>query len=204
MLTKFNRTYPSFMDEFFGRDSYPADYQRNGFKSLPAVNITESEDAYTIEVAAPGLNKKDFKIDLDKNSLTIVSVREDKQEENKEEDHYIAHQPYLVAVIGDAEKCFHHARILVPLDAVHGRIEDKQNAGREQIIVQPFRIRHPAPSQQPDKQDEKKKAQSQSQENYKPPPEDVKSVVSKKYGGCFEPVHSCPPCLLSVRPISHT
>jgi HSP20 family protein len=84
MLTKFNRTYPSFMDEFFGRDSYPADYQRNGFKSLPAVNITESEDAYTIEVAAPGLNKKDFNIDLDKNSLTIASVREDKQEENKE------------------------------------------------------------------------------------------------------------------------
>jgi len=84
MLTKFNRTYPSFMDEFFGRDSYPAHYQRNGFKSLPAVNITESEDAYTIEVAAPGLNKKDFKIDVDKNSLTIASVREDKQEENKE------------------------------------------------------------------------------------------------------------------------
>ena len=84
MLAKFNRTYPSFMDEFFGRDNYPAHYQRNGFKSLPAVNITESEDAYTIEVAAPGLNKKDFKIDLDKNSLTIASVREDKQEENKE------------------------------------------------------------------------------------------------------------------------
>ena len=84
MLAKFNRTYPSFMDEFFGRDFYPAHYQRNGFKSLPAVNITESENGYTIEVAAPGLNKKDFKIDLDKNSLTIASVREDNQEENNE------------------------------------------------------------------------------------------------------------------------
>ena len=84
MLAKFNRTYPSFMDEFFGRDFYPAHYQRNGFKSLPAVNIMESENGYTIEVAAPGLNKKDFKIDLDKNSLTIASVREDNQEENNE------------------------------------------------------------------------------------------------------------------------
>ncbi|MCK5461585.1 MAG: Hsp20/alpha crystallin family protein [Bacteroidales bacterium] len=72
------------MDEFFGRDFYPAHYQRNGFKSLPAVNITESENGYTIEVAAPGLNKKDFKIGLDKNSLTIASVREDNQEENNE------------------------------------------------------------------------------------------------------------------------
>ena len=84
MLAKFNRTYPSYMDQFLGRDYYPAHYQRNGFKSLPAVNITESENGYTVEVAAPGLNKKDFKIDLVKNSLTIASVREDKQEENNE------------------------------------------------------------------------------------------------------------------------
>ncbi len=84
MLAKINRTYPGFMDEFFGRDSYPVHYQRNGFKSLPAVNITESDNGFTIEVAAPGLNKKDFKIDLDKNQLTISSVSENKQEESDE------------------------------------------------------------------------------------------------------------------------
>jgi HSP20 family protein len=84
MLAKFNRTYPGFPDDFFGRDYYPAHYARNGYKSLPAVNITENENGYTIEVAAPGLNKKDFKIDLDKKSLTIASVREDKQEESNE------------------------------------------------------------------------------------------------------------------------
>ncbi len=84
MLAKFNRTYPIFMDDFFGRDFYPVNYESNGFKSLPAVNITEDDNGYTIEVAAPGLNKKDFKIDLDKNSLTIASVKEDKQEESNE------------------------------------------------------------------------------------------------------------------------
>lgn len=84
MLAKFNRTYPSFLDEFFGRDYYPVHYNRNGFKSLPAVNITESDDGYTIEVAAPGLNKKDFKIDLDRDHLTIASVKEDHREESKE------------------------------------------------------------------------------------------------------------------------
>jgi HSP20 family protein len=84
MLVKFNRTYPGLLDDFFGRDYYPVHYERNGFKSLPAVNITENDDGYTIEVAAPGLNKKDFKIDLDKNSLTISSARDDKSEENNE------------------------------------------------------------------------------------------------------------------------
>ena len=36
-----------------------------------------------------------------------------------------SYQPDFVAVIGDAKKCFHHARVLVPLDAVHRRIEDQ-------------------------------------------------------------------------------
>ena len=86
MLAKINRTYPGIFDEFFGRDSYPVHYNRYGFKSLPAVNITEGDNEYTIEVAAPGLDRKDFKIDLDKDCLTISSVVEDSKEESQ--DHY--------------------------------------------------------------------------------------------------------------------
>ncbi len=86
MLAKINRTYPGIFDEFFGRDFYPVHYNRNGFKSLPAVNITEGDNEYTIEVAAPGLDKKDFKIDLDKDCLTISSVVENSKEESQ--DHY--------------------------------------------------------------------------------------------------------------------
>ena len=85
MLAKINRNYPSFLDEFFGTDFHPVHYRRNGFQSLPAVNISESEDGFTIEVAAPGLEKKDFKIDLDNDTLTIASVREDKSEENRDQ-----------------------------------------------------------------------------------------------------------------------
>ena len=75
MLARINRTYPKLLDEFFGMDVYPVHYSRNGFKSLPAVNITEGDEAYTIEVAAPGLEKKDFRIDLDNDVLTISSER---------------------------------------------------------------------------------------------------------------------------------
>ena len=81
MLARINRTYPGFMDDFFGLDRYPAHYHSNGFKSLPAVNISEGENEFTIEVAAPGLDKKDFKIDLENDVLTIASVMEDKKEE---------------------------------------------------------------------------------------------------------------------------
>ena len=52
--------------------------------TIPAVNIKETPDHYTVEVAAPGLKKEDFKIELDGNSLTIRSEKS-REEENNEE-----------------------------------------------------------------------------------------------------------------------
>lgn len=45
---------------------------------VPAVNITETPEAFNIELAAPGLQKSDFKINVDKN---IISISVDKKEE---------------------------------------------------------------------------------------------------------------------------
>ncbi|MFZ4863921.1 Hsp20/alpha crystallin family protein [Sphingobacterium sp. Mn56C] len=52
---------------------------------VPAVNITESEVAFTIELAAPGLQKEDFKINVDKNIISISAEKvEDKEMEGSE------------------------------------------------------------------------------------------------------------------------
>ena len=53
---------------------------------VPAVNIAETENDFHIELAAPGLKKEDFKINLDKYVLS-VSV-EQKSENNHEEKRY--------------------------------------------------------------------------------------------------------------------
>lgn len=42
---------------------------------VPAVNISESENHFSIELAAPGLKKEDFKIAIDKDVLTISSEK---------------------------------------------------------------------------------------------------------------------------------
>jgi len=42
---------------------------------VPAVNISEAEDSYKIELAAPGLQKADFKINVDKNMMTISAEK---------------------------------------------------------------------------------------------------------------------------------
>ena len=46
---------------------------------VPAVNISESEKSFKIEMAAPGLDKSDFKINVDKNLITISAERKDEQ-----------------------------------------------------------------------------------------------------------------------------
>ena len=77
--------FPSMFDEFFNGDVFPGfflDFDRRTV--TPAVNIIESKDNYRIEVAAPGLDKSDFKIDLENNVLTISAEKEEKQEEKNE------------------------------------------------------------------------------------------------------------------------
>jgi HSP20 family protein len=84
MLRK-QSNFPSLVDELFGRDVLPGfffDVEKR--MTVPAVNIIEGKDDFRIEVAAPGLDKKDFRIDLDNNVLTISSEREEKAESNEE------------------------------------------------------------------------------------------------------------------------
>lgn len=65
----------------FINDSFVSDRMTT---RVPAVNIAETENAFHIELAAPGLNKEDFKINLEKNALSIsVEKKQEVSDENK-------------------------------------------------------------------------------------------------------------------------
>lgn len=70
-----NRLYPTVFNQLFNREL--VDWNNTGFSAedstLPAVNILEDENRIQIEVAAPGMKKADFKIDLDQNRLTVAA-----------------------------------------------------------------------------------------------------------------------------------
>jgi HSP20 family protein len=53
---------------------------------LPAVNVVEDKEKFRIEVAAPGLKKEDFKLNVDNGILTISS--EKRQENEIKEENY--------------------------------------------------------------------------------------------------------------------
>jgi len=52
-------------------------------KRIPSVNITEKEDGFAIEVAAPGMKKEDFRAEVKQDTLTIWSENKENHEEDK-------------------------------------------------------------------------------------------------------------------------
>jgi HSP20 family protein len=48
-------------------------------RSQPATNIKENQEGFVIELAAPGLDKDDFKLKIEKNILTIQSEKKHEQ-----------------------------------------------------------------------------------------------------------------------------
>lgn len=86
MLPVFHRKaeLPSLADEFLGWDLLSDFFDFETGTSVPAVNIVEGKDDFRIELAAPGLDKKDFQIDVQNNMLIISSERQ-MEEEKKDE-----------------------------------------------------------------------------------------------------------------------
>lgn len=77
-------TFPSIFDEFFDSPLEKISDRLSKRTTEPAVNIKETENAYELELAVPGLNKEDFNINLEDNHLTIsVESSEEKVEETK-------------------------------------------------------------------------------------------------------------------------
>ena len=78
-----NRNLPNFFDELF--NSFPATWGNDvRSNSAAQVNINESENGYSLEFNAPGRNKEDFKINIDKGLLTVSY---EKKEETETKEH---------------------------------------------------------------------------------------------------------------------
>ena len=75
LLPGFNDVFDSiFNDTFFGDRM---------ITRVPAVNISESENNYHVELAAPGLKKEDFKLNLERNQLSISVEQSAEQQDTQ-------------------------------------------------------------------------------------------------------------------------
>ena len=81
-------TMSHFFDDFFNKDFY--DWNNRNFSvtntTLPAVNIRENEEGFLVEMAAPGMKKDEFKVELDNNMLTISSEKKSEKQEGENDN----------------------------------------------------------------------------------------------------------------------
>jgi HSP20 family protein len=77
--------FPSVFDDFFKpwNEWFDNGGSLTRTATVPSVNVVENEQNYNVSVAAPGLKKEDFKIDLKGNMLTISSEKEEQKEEKE-------------------------------------------------------------------------------------------------------------------------
>lgn len=79
-LVRFN---PSLLNFFDNIEKSHLGLNREFSGDVPSVNIIENEEHFVLELAAPGKNKEDFKINLENQLLTISSEAKEEMEETK-------------------------------------------------------------------------------------------------------------------------
>jgi HSP20 family protein len=76
-----NRAFENLL-QFRDDDAAPADW-------VPAVDITEQDDAYLVKMELPGVQKEDVKITLEANALTVRGEKKVEKESNKQNYHRV-------------------------------------------------------------------------------------------------------------------
>ena len=76
-----NNWLPSVFTDFFTDDWFP---MRAVATTAPAINVKENDKQFTVEIAAPGMTKDDFRVQVNDQDQLVISV--EKKNENKDED----------------------------------------------------------------------------------------------------------------------
>jgi len=130
MLVKRSSSLPAFSSmfgDFF--DKAFSDWTSSNFSmtntTLPATNIRETKDDFIVTMAVPGMSKKDFKIDLNDNVLTISS---EKKEEKDDKDENYSRREYSYQSFSRA--------FTLPKEVVNDeKISAKYDNGELKIII---------------------------------------------------------------------
>ena len=78
-MMRTNSWIPTVFNDLFYNDLMPKVNQ-----TAPAINVKESDKAYTVELAAPGMKKEDFNVHIDDEGNLVVKL--ESKQDHKEED----------------------------------------------------------------------------------------------------------------------
>ena len=85
MLPMIRRNSDSWLPDIFN-DFFDSSWMARPTYTAPAINVIETEKEYDVELAAPGLDKEDFKVHVDEDNNLHIEM--EKKTENKEGKHH--------------------------------------------------------------------------------------------------------------------
>lgn len=77
------RSLNNWVEDFFNNDLFNF-FGKEGWSATPSVNVKDMEDKFLLELAAPGLERDSFNIELHNNILTLSAEKKEEKEEEKE------------------------------------------------------------------------------------------------------------------------
>ncbi|MBS1507331.1 MAG: Hsp20/alpha crystallin family protein [Bacteroidetes bacterium] len=113
-------TFSSLIDRFFNESLA----RTGGSVFTPKVDVIETENAYEVQVAVPGLNKEDFKIEINDNYLTVSGERKLSNEKKDKNFHSIETQ------YGSFSRSF-----TLPENVDGSKINAKYNNGILELVI---------------------------------------------------------------------
>jgi len=113
--------FPS--NRFFNRDPFDIGIFSDGLR-MPPANISETKREFRINLSAPGLNRDDFKVEVDNGDLIISCEKEEEDQENKEN---YRRQEYSYTSFS--------RRFPLPDNAIDNKINAKYDNGILQVTI---------------------------------------------------------------------
>lgn len=129
IMKRNSNLFPSYLfDDFFSRDlsNWGLNNHSSTNTTIPAVNISETAENYEVEMAAPGMKKEDFKVELDGNRLTITCEKSAKEEQGDEQRYTTKEFSYQ-----SFQRMFQLPKEVVDAD----KIEAKYENGLLQLLI---------------------------------------------------------------------
>ncbi len=78
-IMRTNSWIPTVFNDLFNNE-----FMTKASATAPAINVKETDKAYTVELAAPGMKKEDFNVHINDEGNLLIKM--EKHEEQKEED----------------------------------------------------------------------------------------------------------------------
>ena len=83
IMTPMMRRNAAWLPSVFN-DLFDTDFMPKANATAPAINVKETDKAYTVELAAPGMTKQDFNVHINDEGNLIIKM--ESKQEKKDED----------------------------------------------------------------------------------------------------------------------